>query len=262
VYSPVAGRALFKLETQDGSAAAVEVFANVTKVNEWEELTFNFSGTASNVYNKIAMFLDFDNNNGGTFYIDDIRQAFIPAVLTEADLTGGSAKSWVLKPAAGSFGVGPAKGSDAWWPNGADISGDRPCLFNDEFIFKTGGVYEYDANGDIFGEAYMGTSDGCQPVANLPAANAAWGSGAHTFTFNPASGDNPATITVSGTGAFIALPKAFNGGEKTAGPPTTDGSVTYEVLNYVKNGSTETLTIGIDITNNASGFWTFVLIAQ
>jgi hypothetical protein len=263
VYSPVAGKALFKLETQDGSAAPVEVFANVTKVNEWEELTFNFSGTASNVYNKIAMFLDFDNNNGGTFYIDDIRQAFVPAVLTEADLTGGSSKTWILKPAAGSFGVGPAKGSDAWWPNGADVSGDRPCLFNDEFIFKTGGVYEYDANGDIFGEAYMGTAtNGCQPESNLPANAAAWGSKTHAFTFTPASGGNPATIKVTGTGAFIALPKAYNGGEYAAAPPTTDGSVTYEVLNYVKNGSTETLTITVDVTNNASGFWTFVLIAQ
>lgn len=262
VYSPVAGKALFKIETVDGSATPVEVFMDVTKVNEWEEITFDFSGTPSNVYDKIALFLDFDNNNGGTFYLDDIQQSFIPAELSEADLTGGSSKTWVLKPAAGSFGVGPTKGSDAWWPNGGDISGERPCLFNDEFIFKTGGVYQYDAKGDIYGEGYMGTSDGCVAESDLPLANAAWGSGTHSFTFTPASGGNPATITVTGTGAFIALPKAINGTELTSGPPPVNGSVTYEVLNYVKSGSSETLTIGIDISDNGSAFWTFVLVAQ
>jgi hypothetical protein len=75
VYSPVAGRALFKIEASDGSAAAIEVFVDVTQTNQWQELTFDFSGAASNTYNKIALFLDFDNNNGGTFYLDDIRQA-------------------------------------------------------------------------------------------------------------------------------------------------------------------------------------------
>lgn len=81
VYSPVTGRALFKLESADGTATALEVFADVTKTNEWEELTFDFSAAASDTYDKIAMFLDFDNNNGGTFYIDDIRQATPPIAL-------------------------------------------------------------------------------------------------------------------------------------------------------------------------------------
>jgi hypothetical protein len=260
VYASVAGKALFKIEEAGNTANFVEKSVMFTEENQWKELTFDFSGTPANVYNKIALFLDFDNNNGGTFYIDDIRQASVPAVLTEADLTGGSSKSWVLKPAAGSFGVGPNKGADGWWPNGLDISGDRPCLFNDEFIFKTGGVYEYDANGDIFGEAYMGlTPDGCKDESTLPVNAAAWGSKTHAFTFTPAAGDDPATIKVTGTGAFIALPKAYNGGEYTAAPPTADGSVTYEVLSYVKNGSSETLKISVNING---GFWTFVLIPK
>lgn len=260
VYSPVAGRALFKIEATDGSAPPVEVFADVTQINQWQELTFDFSAAVSNTYNKIALFLDFDNNNGGTFYLDDIRQASVPAVLTEAALTGGSSKTWVLKPAAKSFGVGPDKGSDAWWPNGADVSGDRPCLFNDEFIFKSGSVYEYDSKDDIFGETYMGVAAaGCTAESSLPANASAWGSGTHSFTVTPATDTEPAFITVTGTGAFIALPKAYNGGEYAAAPPTADASVKYEVLSYVKNGSSETLTISVNI---AAGFWTFVLIAK
>ncbi|HYG21076.1 MAG TPA: PKD domain-containing protein [Ohtaekwangia sp.] len=263
VYSPVAGKALFKLESVDGSATPIEVFADVTQVNEWQELTFDFSGAPSNTFDKIALFLDFDNNNGGTFYLDDIRQASVPAVLSEADLTGGASKTWVLRPAAESFGVGPAKGSDDWWPNGADISSERPCLFNDEFIFKTGGVYEYDTKGDIYGEPYMGgLTAACTDESNLPAEAQAWGSGTHTFTFTPATESDPAYITVSGTGAFIGLPKAYNGGEYAAAPPTADGSVKYEVLNYVKTDASETIFLTVDISADGTAFWNFVLIAQ
>lgn len=260
VYSPVTGRALFKLETIDNSAAPIEVFVNVTKANQWEELSFDFSGAANNTYDKIAVFLDFDNNVGGTFYIDDIAQAQKVAELTLADLTGTSAKTWKLKPSAGSFGVGPTKGSEEWYPQGQNLSTARPCLFNDEYIFKTGNVYQYDAKGDVFGEGYMGvTPDGCITEANLPLNAKAWGSGTHTFSFTPASGGNPATITVTGTGAFIALPKAKNDAEYAAAPPDANASVTYEVLSYAKTATSETLTLTIDI---GPGYWTFVLQAQ
>jgi hypothetical protein len=67
---------------------------------------------------------------------------------------------------------------------------------------------------------------------------------------------------VTGTGAFIALPKAFNGGEYAAAPPVGDRTVTYEVLSYVKVGSTETLAITVDISGDGSSFWNFTLVAQ
>lgn len=258
VYSPVTGKALFKLESTTNAGEPIEVFGNVTKVNEWEELTFDFSGTPSGVYDRIAIFLDFDNNNGGTFYIDDIRQAEQTFELTLADLTGATSKIWKLKPAAGAFGVGPDKGGDAWWPNGENISANRPCLFNDEYIFKTGGVYEYKTNGDIWGEEYMGLNNACADDADIPGDASAWGSGVHSFSFTPATESTPASITVTGTGAFIALPKAKNGAEYSSGPPDANGSVTYEVLSYSRSGSNETLRISVDVGN---GFWTFVLTA-
>ncbi len=200
---------------------------------------------------------------GGVFW----SFVLVPAEYTEEagglslnDLTGGNEKAWKLKPAAGAFGVGPSKGSDAYYPNGSDISGDRPCLFNDLFIFKTGGEFEYDAQSDIFGEGYMGLSDGCQPETNLDGTPAEpWGSNIHTFSFQSADGDQPATITVTGTGAFIALPKAYNGGEYASAPPSDNASVTYEVLNYVR-GSEEELTITIDVSGDGSVYWNFTLI--
>jgi hypothetical protein len=74
VYSPVTGRALFKIEDKTNRDVFVEVFANITQTNQWQTLTFDFSGVAANTYDKFALFLDFDNNNGGTFYFDDIEQ--------------------------------------------------------------------------------------------------------------------------------------------------------------------------------------------
>jgi hypothetical protein len=183
-----------------------------------------------------------------------------PAAFTLEDLVGSGTQAWQLKPAAGAFGVGPAPGSDAFFPNGDDISGDRPCLFNDLFIFSEGGVYEYDAQGDIYAEDYMGLSGGgCQPEANLTGTvGAAWASGTHTFSFEPASGNNLAQITVTGTGAFIVLPKAFNGGEYEVGPPRDNESVTYDVLDF--NPDTKELTLVLDITSDGGVWWTFVLV--
>ena len=182
--------------------------------------------------------------------------------MTLQNLIGEGRKAWKLKPAAGAFGVGPAPGSDAYYPNGQDISGDRPCLFNDLFIFGADGFYAYDPQGDIFGESYMGVAtEGCQSAANLAGTpGAAWGPGEHTFTFTNGTADARPKITVKGTGAFIALPKAFNGGEYSAGPPADNRAVTYEVIAYQNENGVEEMTITLDITGDGGVFWSFTLI--
>ncbi|WP_235893409.1 PKD domain-containing protein [Litoribacter populi] len=179
--------------------------------------------------------------------------------ITLGDLIGSGQKAWKLKPAAGAFGVGPNPGSDEWYPGGADISSERECLFNDLFIFGEGGYYEYDPQGDIYGEAYMGVDDGCQSVDNLQGTpGEAWGPGVHEFAFQQGTPESNPTITVTGTGAFIALPKAFNGGEYETGPPTANQSVTYTIIDYQEES--EEMTITIDISGEGGIFWSFVLV--
>ncbi len=264
VWSPVIGTMKLKLEN---SANAQEEFMEIdvtnTKTNEWEELEWNFEGAPSDVYNNIVLFFDFGNTTANTFYFDDITFTTPTAEFNLDALTGGGSKAWKLNPVAGALGVGPAKGSGEWFATSDDdVTNIRPCLFNDEFIFGSDGSYTYDTKGDIFAEGYMGVdSDGCIAEGDIPADAQAWGSGNHAFVFNPASGDQPATITVTGTGAFIALPKAFNGGEYGAGPPAADASVTYEVLSYEIIGGKEVLTLTIDISEGQAGgaFWNFVL---
>jgi len=179
--------------------------------------------------------------------------------ITLQNLIGDGQKAWKLKPVAGAFGVGPAPGSDAFYPNGQDISGDRPCLFNDLFIFGQDGYFAYDPQGDIFGEFYMGVeTEGCQDAANLQGTSgAAWGPGEHAFEFT--NGSIP-KITVTGTGAFIALPKAYNGGEYASGPPVENRSVTYDIIGYQNENGVEEMTITIDITGDGEVFWSFILI--
>ncbi|WMN06595.1 PKD domain-containing protein [Marivirga arenosa] len=261
IWSPVATNAILKLEAAGDPDTFTEQNVSIPAANEWVELTFDFTGAQNNLRN-LVIFADTDNNNGGTFYIDDIAFATESADAITLDLlTGENGKAWMLKPGPGSFGVGPAKGSDEFYPNGADISGERPCLFNDLFIFKTGGQYEYDTQGDIFAEPYMGLDAGCTDDTALEGTDAAaWGPGKHSFSLTPATDIDPAYITVRGTGAFIALPKAYNGGEYGSAPPNMDATVKYEVLDYFKNASGEELSLTIDVSGDGSAFWNFVLV--
>ncbi|WPR75938.1 PKD domain-containing protein [Algoriphagus sp. NG3] len=193
---------------------------------------------------------------------DPEPEPVVPGEFSLENLIGDGSKAWKLKPAAGAFGVGPGPGSDEYYPNGTDISGDRPCLFNDLFIFNQDGTYTYDPRGDIFGELYLGVEEeGCQPAANLTGTTGeAWGAGTHEFSFTEGNESSNAKITVTGTGAFIALPKAYNGGEYAGGPPAENSSVTYEVIGYTNEDGIEELTITLDITGSGEIFWSFVLI--
>jgi len=69
-YSPIACQVLFKLEGPGG--AFTEVSADVTTVNEWTQLSYDFTGATSNVYNKIVIFFDFSTTTDNTFYFDDV----------------------------------------------------------------------------------------------------------------------------------------------------------------------------------------------
>lgn len=102
VYSPVTGRALFKVEQVGNPNNNKEVFADITQANQWQTLTFDFTGTTSGVFGKIALFMDFDNNNGGTFYLDDIQQ--VAPGCTDADEESLNATSLKLTMGTTAFG--------------------------------------------------------------------------------------------------------------------------------------------------------------
>jgi len=77
VWSPVANAAiLLKLENPDNSDDNIEVTVNTTGANQWEELTFDFSGIEAlpNI-KRVVLFGNFGTSGTGeTYYFDDIRK--------------------------------------------------------------------------------------------------------------------------------------------------------------------------------------------
>jgi endo-1,3(4)-beta-glucanase len=93
VYSPRAGvPVLLKLE---GDVAPVERTATTTLANNWETLNWNFTGTQSNVFNKLVLMFDFgtvgDGSANSTFHFDDIIQIAQPVVV---NWTGNVSTAW------------------------------------------------------------------------------------------------------------------------------------------------------------------------
>lgn len=77
VWSPAAGKVmLLKLENLANNTINIERQATTTVANQWEELTFDFTGIVnSNNYQNVVFFCDFGNTgNGATYYFDDFQQ--------------------------------------------------------------------------------------------------------------------------------------------------------------------------------------------
>lgn len=69
-YLPIACEVVFKLESAVGPTT--ELSTNVTDINQWTQLSFDFSGAQSGLYNKIVIFFDFATTANNTFYFDDL----------------------------------------------------------------------------------------------------------------------------------------------------------------------------------------------
>ncbi|MFN0175512.1 MAG: PKD domain-containing protein [Saprospiraceae bacterium] len=180
------------------------------------------------------------------------------AVFSAAALSSSTGKVWRLA-GVGSFKVGPSAGSGEWYTADAQAVTDRPCLFNDEFIFTDGGGFKYDTKGDIWYDDYLGGMFTCANESVLQAPYNVFVTGNHTFTV----GTNPNTIKVIGKGAFLGIPKAFNGGELNfANMVPAANDITYTVLDYSKVGNDETIVVTIDINGAGSAFWTFTLTTK
>jgi len=142
-------------------------------------------------------------------------------------LTNCTEKTWKLAPEAGALFVGPDFYT-AWWENSEQDVNDRYCHFDDEYIFRENGEFEYKNNGDFWadsdggGGVYppdMAITVGCHPSSDWPSQYQAWDSGVHNFSIN----NNQ--LTVIGEGAWIGLYKIGNGGDVLE----PQQSVTYNI---------------------------------
>lgn len=185
-----------------------------------------------------------------------------------AILAGTSSKSWKLLRSI-SLGrwpleVGPFDRSVVWWALGRDNDDiiKRPCTMNDEFIFNVDGTYTYNSNGDFWAEGgVFEPANDCFATtpANLVGPGgidqSAFGDGVHTFSLG--SGQ----LTVTGLGAFIALPKIGTDAEVSV-PQTF---VQYDLVK-LSEGTTDTLILesnykfGGNTSGNDDAYWRITLV--
>lgn len=153
--------------------------------------------------------------------------------------------TWKMSPIAASFGVGPGLGNISWYANGAGDLVARACYFDDDYVFNANGTFANVQGSQTWLEGWQGT-DGCgTPVAPHNGSNAA------TWAYDATA----KTLTLTGLGAYIGLPKVFNNGELTK-PADAKSTITYTVTEITSSSMT------LDIKINGDGWWRFKLSKQ
>jgi hypothetical protein len=149
--------------------------------------------------------------------------------------------TWVLT----SLGVGPNQGDIGWWNNNVN-SGERACYYDDTYVFNSDGSFANVLGDETWLEGWQEGVDaeGCgAPVAPHNGTNAA------TWSYDSATGN----LTITGSGAYLGLAKAHNGGE--------DGFPANDTITYIVSSSSET-EMTIDIEAGSGVWWRYEMQIQ
>lgn len=174
----------------------------------------------------------------GTVFIDNIYFYKNPTPAS------GIQGTWKVASEPGAIGVGPARGDKSWFAIDAAGVTTRACYFDDTYVFAANGSFSNVLGSATWLEGWQGTADACgSPVAPHD------GSGSATYVYDSAAG----TITLTGNGAYLGLPKATNAGElPNVGVPN---SRVYLVT--LSNGNN---TMELVIEAGSGVFWHFKLV--
>jgi len=206
-------------------------------VPETRTYTFSFVGDAMHVVMEYG-------ENGGSFW------AFKFVDATPAPAIAGT---WKLAPEAGAMWVGPhnptvdpAGFGGQWWANDAASVTARACYFDDEYVFHADGTFENVMDEETWLEAWQGdgVEEGCgAPIAPHDGSNAA------TWGFDAATG----SVTLTGLGAYLGLPKVVNAGELPGVdiPETRSYNITLEE---------DIAHVIIEYGDGGGNFWYFKMI--
>lgn len=217
-------------------------------------------------------------NNYGTSYGEQIQ--FTVPIPTPNNILVGD--PWRIRLAPNSIFVGPSLGNPSWWQTPIEFldgsmvgtPNDWSCMIDDEFTFFHDGIYTYDTKGSSRNDGYFGQPNGCVTDEEIASTvngsyfGSALGSNAHSYEFIAATSNSRALIILTNSAlraAFVGFMKGYYGGENS-NPyvPANGGHPTnrYEIMDYVNDGQTETLTISVDISTDHSGTaaWTVVLV--
>ena len=152
-----------------------------------------------------------------------------------------------MAPEAAALAVGPTRGDGSWWSlSEADLT-TRACFMDDKYTLASDGSFSIVMDGDTWLETWQATSETCgAPLAPHD------GSGSYTYQATDT------TLTLSGAGAFMGLPKANNVGEL----PNVDvpESITYTITEFVRDGTGKRLVL--DIECGTGLWWRFTFVSQ
>lgn len=169
VWAPIVNEVLFKLEGSGG--AATELSQDVESTEEWVELSFDFAGEESGIYNKIVIFFDFATTVSNTYYFDDVigpeyttgstgEQVDLPVTFDDDEVDynladfGGNASEIVVDPTDETNMVAKSiKTVDAATWAGTTVGGDdgfvNPIPFEPGATVMTVAVWSPTANTPI-----------------------------------------------------------------------------------------------------------------
>ena len=154
--------------------------------------------------------------------------------------------TWVFKPVANAMAVGQPGDYSDWGNSAEEVTGARACQFDDEFVFSEDGTFKNVFGDETFLEPWQGGNYNCSaPVAPFD------GSADATWSVNELAG----TLTVTGKGAFIGLPKVINMKEIS----TVDDAA--ESIIYMVSITEDTMTLEIQIKDDGT-HWKFELVKQ
>ncbi len=187
-------------------------------------------------------------------------------------LTGENSKTWKLlrDVSTGRYPleVGPIDHSFIWWAMGFNNNElqVRSCMLNDEWNFIYDGSMNFETHADYWLEGQIfDPANFCGSTDNMININgedcSAWGSGNHTFRFNPGS---PSKLTSIGKGAHIGFYNTATDIEVHNLNPMVQDSVTYNIIKLTE-GIVDTLIVEIEyrfqISSSApEGYWRYVLV--
>ena len=142
------------------------------------------------------------------------------------------AGTWYMAQSDGSLGVGPAEFDVSWWSNDAGVTALRDCYFDDAYVFGADGSFSNVQDGATWLEPWQsGGAEECgAPVAPHD------GSADASFVYDGEMN----TLTISGAGAYIGLPKAINGAEIDSAA-AVPASIDYNA--YLNDDGTMSVTV-------------------
>jgi PKD repeat protein len=174
-------------------------------------------------------------------------------------LTGEVSKTWKLFREGTCLSLGPDATNPAGWWTGLSNDGSRPCLYYQTFTYHLDGSFVYDDMGMFWGEndPWAGTdlhetcfeSTAANMVNKDGADVSAWGSGTHSFTYDPGAGE----ITLNGMGAWMGLVQTVGNPDQYSNVPTA--TRTFNAVITQETGY-DLLTITYDYGDG--GLWTCV----